>query len=504
MRRVAGMGGLVWAVVWLGCTSDTAPPSDNNTTDTFDPQTCLQECNADAELRQMQYCGTDQQTYAGCQWFCGTTPQGVGVYPRACQDDGSPAANGPPAPADGDVICDWFESDGAWVAGECGDDVEADMASMAEVRQEAAGGTELEADETALPEEVDHRGRFGSIKSQGAAPTCIAFAATAGLEGSVRQSTNTRVTLSEMHLLGRYRSTRYSDMQQAIQRGTATAEEAEARGLGYDPVLALRWFQNRATPDAATMQALDEAARFSVGTVQRLRPPMGQRRITAAQLQRALANGNDLIVGFRMNQRAWNDLLPGGRIRTYTNGARFGHAVLLIGYRTLEGRLYFQLRNSWGRGWGDGGYGYIDAETAVDNLQTAVMVSAQRLGDTALQDCEDGQAAGLDGTCHRVCPDGSLADEQDQCMGFGTPCAAGMVHDSSGICVRGCRAGAYMFEGYSAQCGARGCTWNLTQGALGCTRPGGCNRFCPAPECELTSRRNEFGTTVLTCTADVD
>lgn len=38
-----------------------------------------------------------------------------------------------------------------------------------------------------------------------------------------------------------------------------------------------------------------------------------------------------------------------------------GHAVLVVGYRTINGGLYYVCRNSWGAGWGDGGYFYMPA-----------------------------------------------------------------------------------------------------------------------------------------------
>jgi hypothetical protein len=51
--------------------------------------------------------------------------------------------------------------------------------------------------------------------------------------------------------------------------------------------------------------------------------------------------------------------LNGGRIDTFQAGTvRGGHAVSVVGYRA-DGR--FIVRNSWGTGWGDQGFGYVSA-----------------------------------------------------------------------------------------------------------------------------------------------
>lgn len=39
-----------------------------------------------------------------------------------------------------------------------------------------------------------------------------------------------------------------------------------------------------------------------------------------------------------------------------------GHAMLIIGWRTIGGRLYWAVQNSWGAGWGDGGLCYLPAD----------------------------------------------------------------------------------------------------------------------------------------------
>jgi C1A family cysteine protease len=36
-----------------------------------------------------------------------------------------------------------------------------------------------------------------------------------------------------------------------------------------------------------------------------------------------------------------------------------GHAVIAVGVRAHKGSECIEFKNSWGRAWGDGGYGYL-------------------------------------------------------------------------------------------------------------------------------------------------
>ena len=468
---------------------------------------CVAACEQDKSMKVLQYCGTDKKTYAGCQWQCSEVPAGVSVWPSACATDGSPAPGGPPYPADGDRICDWSKTGTSWVPFECAEDLDGVVDTGRDL-----GGAAGDFDQSAAtPPEVDHRARYGPIKNQGTAPTCISFAATAGAEGAVFSATRDKIVLSEMHLFSRYRSTQYADMAKALGDGFASAEDAQQLGFGYDPDRAARWLCGNGDPNAATpgckpeqpdpdvAAKLDEKTSFAVSAVERIEAP------TVDKLKSAIGGGLDVIVGFRMNDNWYaNNLLEGGIIDDYEEDKRFGHAVLLVGYKPIDDRLYFEIRNSWGPSWGNGGYGYISADNAIKHIQAAYTVSVRGVG--APPDCDDGYAAGIDGTCKRICPDESLADANDKCTGDGE-CEKGQVADDSGVCVNACNDFARDVEGADVTCKGRGCTWVLADGAFGCKakKPGGtCEQYCGAPNCQVNTSKNEFGVDVTTCVPDDD
>lgn len=70
-----------------------------------------------------------------------------------------------------------------------------------------------------------------------------------------------------------------------------------------------------------------------------------------------LANCGPILVALNVDQ-SWDQAGDnGGRIDVFKpSTVRGGHAVAVVGYRS-DGR--FIVRNSWGTGWGDQGFGYV-------------------------------------------------------------------------------------------------------------------------------------------------
>ena len=92
-----------------------------------------------------------------------------------------------------------------------------------------------------------------------------------------------------------------------------------------------------------------------------------QRKITAYfnlhrdlnQWKAWLAGHGPILVGLSVDHTWDNATATGGNIDVFMpTTVRGGHAVTVVGY-TSTGR--FIVRNSWGTGWGDQGFGYVSA-----------------------------------------------------------------------------------------------------------------------------------------------
>jgi hypothetical protein len=485
-------------LVTVGCGSSMGMPQGGD---------CAGKCMAIPSQAAAKVCGTDGKTYAECEWQC-MPMAGVMVFPGECQG-GMPPAGGPPYPADGVNICDWVKVGADWKAVECAgslrsptDDAEMTLDGAS---TSGSGGMQMPIPPGMQAGEVDHRMRFGAIKNQGTAGACTAFAATATLEGSIRSQLLSLISLSEMHLWSRYFEGQIDSCLVAAKKaGVATIAEADAIGFGYDDTLADQWEKKTASPDAAKVVQLDTAGKYEVASLDVLANGAtngnGEMVASVDTIKAALAEGRDVWVALFTSDE-WNNP-QNGVIGDYSFSGKGGHAVALIGYRT-SGTLQFLMRNSWGNTWADGGYAWISADSLQKNLMSAFTVSVKRAGQNTAPTCAQGQAADLTGTCRTICSDGAVADETDMCRAQPAACMAGQVADATGACVAACQAGTMTPTGYQVTCTDRGCTWHVNDGVMGCAAGAGktCDKFCPAPTCQVTTRQNELGQTIWTCAA---
>lgn len=87
------------------------------------------------------------------------------------------------------------------------------------------------------------------------------------------------------------------------------------------------------------------------------------RIMTKEQLKAELVAGNPVVVGMTIYESFDSQSVRDNGVVPMPNTAKEyvlgGHAMLIVGYRQINGQDYMIVRNSWGVNWGDKGHCYI-------------------------------------------------------------------------------------------------------------------------------------------------
>lgn len=191
---------------------------------------------------------------------------------------------------------------------------------------------------------IDLRSEFGPIRDQGPRPTCMAFAASDAHSFS-RQSTEALSSeYAYFHAVQRRehanRSTgvSFSAMAEAISQDGQPSEA----GWPYNPRLSAidEWLP----PDDPGQLFYRETEQLS-GNLNAIYNRLDQRQ--------------PLIIGLQLSL-SFFQLGLGGVVNASATEPTIGtHALVVVGYGQTNNRRCLLVRNSWGDGWADHGYGWI-------------------------------------------------------------------------------------------------------------------------------------------------
>lgn len=217
----------------------------------------------------------------------------------------------------------------------------------------------------ALPAVVDHRPNQSLIKDQGSRGTCVSHAALALAEafGHIPDDLSEQYTHFKFNqFLGRPqnedRGLRTTDAAPFLARNDGrVCLEAEWPYISRQSTINSQVANGVYGPpaDAANNQTYGYGA-YKIITDNGL---TGESIKNTRYLEALLFKGYDIVIGTYVS---WDDTDNDGILEPVldSNGdpvGRGGHAMVVVGYdRTNQ---YFIVKNSWGTGWGNNGYGYL-------------------------------------------------------------------------------------------------------------------------------------------------
>lgn len=181
---------------------------------------------------------------------------------------------------------------------------------------------------------VDHKGRYNNAKQQGGCGSCWAFTTTGVLEGWAHIKTGRRYLLSEQEVLDCSGNSNncgggwYYEALRHIRSRNHLASANDYRYQGRRYSCRSRNYRN--------------ALPFTISGVYKARNDADMAsRLNSGPLGVAMDFRNINIRGY------WNGIWSNTNCRQWPN-----HAITLTGYAST----YWEIRNSWGSGWGNRGY----------------------------------------------------------------------------------------------------------------------------------------------------
>jgi len=201
---------------------------------------------------------------------------------------------------------------------------------------------EDDVDISALPSHVDWRtkGYVTPVKNQAQCGSCWAFSAVVTMEGAWFNKTGNLVSLSEQNLVD------------CVKQDYGCRGGFPADGISY--VIRNKGID---TERGYPYRARDGACGFLITQIGAKMTSM--KRIPSGyeyQLQKAVAEVGPVSVAIDASHYSFQLYKSGVYNERFCSTNRLDHGVAVVGFGTENGKDYYIVKNSWGRGWGEAGY----------------------------------------------------------------------------------------------------------------------------------------------------
>lgn len=95
-----------------------------------------------------------------------------------------------------------------------------------------------------------------------------------------------------------------------------------------------------------------------------------KRNETIKAIKQGIIRNGSVMVGMKIPKNYYNPGKTGIIIKEMEQAGKLhdAHGFLFVGWKIIEGKMYWEFLNSWGRWWGDNGFGYWPLDWFLDDL----------------------------------------------------------------------------------------------------------------------------------------
>lgn len=217
-----------------------------------------------------------------------------------------------------------------------------------------------------FPDQIDLRGYFPEVRSQGKFGTCVPFATTALREYYIAKDAGARGTdityLSPSYIYypnGPKDGMYFESAFQILKQEGVTPETERLYDLNPENTNQFK--------EPLTALQRKNAVPYKVSSYQAIR-----QANYIADIKQAVANRDPVLIGIHVYPN-FDATPPSGIVPPVKEKkSRGGHALVVVGYD--ETNEWFIVRNSWGTKFGDHGYAYIHYQTLLDLTNSVAYV----------------------------------------------------------------------------------------------------------------------------------